>query len=281
MVAGIQISGVSVEIRDNVFDPAEDLPIVNSKYVLGSSLTSIPQPSQGRYVLHRPGDFTNIGPLVFSPANVPWHIRTGGGRFRTITCEYDTEKFRAVTGHGSEWNDHELRACQDIQSARITQTLQRLGEEAVAPGFASEILVETLSVSLLIDLMRFFQGIRATEMTGRGGLEAWQLRRIEDYVRGLSGARPSLGQMAALCGMGDRTFMRRFKASTGQTVTEFVQRQLVAKARLLLAETNLPLKEISFRLGFASPSDFSFAFRRAVGQPPSQFRRQPGIARVS
>jgi len=276
-VAGIQVSGVSLEVRDNVFEPSEDLPIIQSKYILCSTLSSIPRPSQGRYALSRRSDFTNIGAIVFSPANVPWHVRTGGGRFRSVSCEYDPEKFQAITRHGDDWNDLELRACHDIRSARIAQMLQRLGEEAVAPGFASEILTEALGVSLLVDLSRYFQNIRGAETMRGGGLEAWQLRRIEDYVTELSGARPTLGDMARLCGMGNRTFMRRFKASTGQTVTEFVQQQQLTKAKLLLEETALPLKEISFRLGFASPSDFSFAFRRAVGQTPSQFRRRPAF----
>ena len=264
-VAGIRVPGVTLEVRDNEFDPSEDLPIVNAKFVLGTSLSSIPRPSQGRYAMGRRSDFTNIGAIVFSPANVPWHVRTGGGRFRSVSCEYDPDKFQSVTRHGDDWNDLELRACHDIRSARIAQMLQRLGEEAVAPGFASEILTEALGVSLLVDLSRYFQTVR--------GLESWQLRRIDEYVAELSGARPTLADLARICGMGNRTFMRRFKASTGQTVSDYVQRQQLMKAKLMLEETALPLKEISYRLGFASPSDFSFAFRRAVGQTPSQFRR--------
>jgi AraC family transcriptional regulator len=78
--------------------------------------------------------------------------------------------------------------------------------------------------------------------------------------------------MAALCGLGNRTFMRRFKASTGQTVSGYLRQQQIAKAQMLLARTRLPLKEVSFRLGFSSLSNFTFAFRRETGDMPKQFR---------
>jgi AraC family transcriptional regulator len=34
------------------------------------------------------------------------------------------------------------------------------------------------------------------------------------------------------------------------------------------------VKEIAFALGFSSPSSFTFAFRRAVGSSPSEFRQR-------
>jgi AraC family transcriptional regulator len=42
--------------------------------------------------------------------------------------------------------------------------------------------------------------------------------------------------------------------------------------RLLVAGENV--KTIAFTLGFSSPSSFTFAFRRAIGLSPSQFRQR-------
>jgi AraC-like DNA-binding protein len=39
-----------------------------------------------------------------------------------------------------------------------------------------------------------------------------------------------------------------------------------------LLESGIGIKEIAHRLGFASPGNFSTAFRRATGVSPRQFR---------
>jgi AraC family transcriptional regulator len=46
----------------------------------------------------------------------------------------------------------------------------------------------------------------------------------------------------------------------------------ITKAKTYLLETNLPLKEIAYRLGFSSAANFSSAFRLATGSSPGQFR---------
>jgi AraC family transcriptional regulator len=46
----------------------------------------------------------------------------------------------------------------------------------------------------------------------------------------------------------------------------------ISKARDYLLHTDLPLKEIAYRLGFRQPSNFSDAFRAATGETPGRFR---------
>jgi AraC family transcriptional regulator len=48
------------------------------------------------------------------------------------------------------------------------------------------------------------------------------------------------------------------------------------RARFLLLQTDLPLKEVAFRLGFANAANFSTAFSKEMQLPPGQFRRQQG-----
>jgi AraC-like DNA-binding protein len=46
----------------------------------------------------------------------------------------------------------------------------------------------------------------------------------------------------------------------------------ISKARDFLLQTELPLKEIAYQLGFRRPSNFSDAFRAATGETPGRFR---------
>ena len=84
----------------------------------------------------------------------------------------------------------------------------------------------------------------------------------------------SIGLLAELCCISSGHLMRAFKQTTGETVHSYVERVRLTKAQRLLCETNLPLKAIAAELGFSTPSSFSFAFRRATGEPPKVFRQQ-------
>ena len=81
-------------------------------------------------------------------------------------------------------------------------------------------------------------------------------------------------ELAALCGISTRHLRRLFKQTTKQTLHEYVRDAWVAKAKSLLCDTELPLKEITSRIGFTDPSSFSMAFRRATGAAPRTFRQQ-------
>jgi transcriptional regulator GlxA family with amidase domain len=78
--------------------------------------------------------------------------------------------------------------------------------------------------------------------------------------------------LAARAGLSERTFYRRFVASTGQTPAYFVQSIRLDAARVLLS-SNLSLKEIAAKTGNLSPTRLSAAFERRFGLSPALFRK--------
>ena len=52
------------------------------------------------------------------------------------------------------------------------------------------------------------------------------------------------------------------------------------KAKLRLAGTTLPVREIARQLGFRNPVSFHHIFTREVGQPPGEYRRAAAAATV-
>jgi two-component system response regulator YesN len=66
---------------------------------------------------------------------------------------------------------------------------------------------------------------------------------------------------------------REFKAGSGMTVIEYLTRVRVEASRRLLI-TGLPISRVSRMVGFEDPYYFSRVFRRVVGAPPIEFRRQ-------
>jgi AraC family transcriptional regulator len=223
----------------------------------------------------RPMRFARFGPLSITPADIPLSVRSPGAPpRRLISCRIDRERFRHATGLGGDWDDAELAACLDVRGEPIKAGLRRLAREAEAPGFASDLLVEGLGLTVMAEIARYLRHARDGAQPIRGGLAPWQLRRIADAVESQPDSPPSLADLAGLCGISPRHVMRAFRQGTGQTIMEYVEATRLRLAVRLLSDTDLPLGEIARQVGFAAPSGFSHAFRRAVGEPPSSFRKR-------
>ncbi len=67
-------------------------------------------------------------------------------------------------------------------------------------------------------------------------------------------------------------FCKMFKKATGMTLTEYVVRARVEKAKALLADTSLRISEVVFAAGFGSIPRFNSVFKRCVGMPPTEYR---------
>ena len=78
---------------------------------------------------------------------------------------------------------------------------------------------------------------------------------------------------AAACGITLRHWNRLFTAGTGMPPHRMLLQCRIRKACRLLAATNLSIKEISDRCGFASPAEFSRSFRKHIGMTAAGYRR--------
>ena len=159
----------------------------------------------------------------------------------------------------------------------IAAGLKRLAREAEAPGFASDLLVDGVGVTMMVEIARYLRGARERSGLTRGGLTPWQLRRVTGAIEEADGTSLSLAELAGLCGIGRRHLMRAFRQSTGRTITDWADEVRARRAMRLLVETDLTIAKLATQSGFAGISGFSHAFRRTVGEPPSSFRRRNRI----
>lgn len=80
----------------------------------------------------------------------------------------------------------------------------------------------------------------------------------------------SVDAVAAQAGMSRRTFTRHFRAQTGLGFAQWRQQACLLAAITRLAEGQA-VTRIALDLGYASPSAFTAAFRRVLGQAPSDY----------
>jgi AraC-like DNA-binding protein/ligand-binding sensor protein len=67
-------------------------------------------------------------------------------------------------------------------------------------------------------------------------------------------------------------FCKLFKKVTGMTLTEYVSRVRVEKAKALLTDPSRRISEVVFAAGFGSVPRFNYVFKRHVGMAPTEYR---------
>ncbi len=109
-----------------------------------------------------------------------------------------------------------------------------------------------------------------------------RVHRVMEHVRRELTGDLSLAALARVAHFSPYHFHRIFKATTGETLTAFIQRARLERAAYLMkASPARPLGEIALEVGFCAQSDFSRVFRRHYQLAPSAWDRSSRLdARV-
>jgi AraC-like DNA-binding protein len=67
-------------------------------------------------------------------------------------------------------------------------------------------------------------------------------------------------------------FCKLFKKATGLTLTDYVARVRIERAKTLLSDPSARISEVVFASGFGSIPRFNTVFKRHVGMPPTEYR---------
>ncbi|MCB1747669.1 MAG: helix-turn-helix domain-containing protein [Gammaproteobacteria bacterium] len=95
----------------------------------------------------------------------------------------------------------------------------------------------------------------------------------ELWIRDNLAARASIADLARRVGVGVRTLERRFRAARGIGPRGFWQRARMQLAKELLEQTNLPVNDIAWRVGYQDAGYFTRLFRREMLVSPSDYRQ--------
>lgn len=130
-----------------------------------------------------------------------------------------------------------------------------------------------LGVVLAHELMHSEHDLGAHEGPDRGGLAAWQRRLIAQHVEEHLAERLPISSLAELARLSPYHFSRSFRHSFGLSPHRYHLHRRAERAKTLLADPGLSITDIALDLGFRESSTFSTAFRKLVGQTPTDYRR--------
>ena len=134
---------------------------------------------------------------------------------------------------------------------------------------------DTLGAQLLLnakmlELLSLYFCATGTEGAAAGADEA--LARVLTYIGDHLDRTLSVGELAELVHFHPNYFVRFFKERMGVPPVRYINNVKTERAKSLLENTSLPIKEIMAQVGFSDYSHFSKFFKAYCGYSPTAFR---------
>jgi AraC family transcriptional regulator len=155
----------------------------------------------------------------------------------------------------------------------LWETALKLKSQVENSGSMPRLYAEALGIALTHELVRINSGAARREPANRGGLAAWQQKRVAAYIEENFADEIPLATLAELARLSPYHFSRSFKRSFGMPPHRFHASRRIERAKQLLANRELPVTTIALDVGFSETSTFTAAFHRLTGQTPSHYRR--------
>jgi AraC family transcriptional regulator len=113
----------------------------------------------------------------------------------------------------------------------------------------------------------------ARPSASRGGLLAWQLNRVIDYIEMHLAEKIMAMDLADLINVSVGQLFRTFKISVGVPPFHYIASRRVELACTMLSTTREPLSQIAIACGLCDQAHLCKVFRRIVGMSPLTWRR--------
>jgi len=113
--------------------------------------------------------------------------------------------------------------------------------------------------------------VATPELTDRSKERA---HALHDQLIMAKGKPPTLDELAQKYGRSARLLNDEFTHEFGQSINAFVMNHRLQQAHAALLHSNASIKQVAGQLGYSHVSNFTIAFKRMFGYPPSSLRKK-------
>ena len=167
---------------------------------------------------------------------------------------------------------HVVPSSTDVP-AQVYDLMQRAHRELPATSNRARLSVKTYLRMMLVLLVNHYSEWRGAEhVFERQHTNLARLQPLFDYIDSHYHESITVDDAAAMLHMSKSSFMRFFKEVTGQSLIGYLNRFRVAKAEVLLAQTDLSLTDVSQQTGFCDQSYFGLVFRNLLHITPREYK---------
>lgn len=107
------------------------------------------------------------------------------------------------------------------------------------------------------------------------------VRRAQDFIDQNVQEKITIDELAALVSLGRRSFERRFKTATGNSVLEYINRVKIEWAKRSFESSRKNLSEVMYDVGYTDTKAFRSIFKKITGLTPIEYRNKYNKMTVS
>lgn len=100
------------------------------------------------------------------------------------------------------------------------------------------------------------------------------VRKAQDFIEKNVHERITVDKLADLYGVGRRTFERRFKQATNNSILEYVQRIKIEAAKRTFETSRKNINEVMLDVGYTDTKAFRTIFKKITGLTPIEYRNK-------
>jgi transcriptional regulator GlxA family with amidase domain len=109
---------------------------------------------------------------------------------------------------------------------------------------------------------------------GQKGHEDEDILKAQAFIEKNYQDKITVDQLAELLSIGRRSFERRFKKATRNTVVEYIQRVKIEAAKRSFESSRKNINEVMFNVGYTDTKAFRTIFKKITGLTPIEYRNK-------
>ncbi len=100
------------------------------------------------------------------------------------------------------------------------------------------------------------------------------VKNAQEYIELNYKDKITVDELCDLFGVGRRTFERRFKKATNNTIVEYIQRVKIEAAKKELEQGRKTVNEVMYDVGYTDTKAFRDVFKKIAGLSPIDYRKK-------
>lgn len=192
---------------------------------------------------------------------------------RALILGIEPDTMEALVQDLSLSKEVQLQEFYGVPDDYLHSLMRALAADLAHDSPTGPMLGESLCTAIAVHATRRYATDPPKQGTLKRSFGDYRLRLVLDYIESRLSHELSLFELAQVAGISPYHLSRMFKSQMHCSVHQYVLRQRIERAKMLLRRTSLDLSVIGSGVGFRHQSHFSQVFRSRVGVPPQQFRQ--------
>ena len=100
------------------------------------------------------------------------------------------------------------------------------------------------------------------------------IKKAQEFIEKNHHEKMSVDELASMVSVGRRSFERRFKSATNNSVLEYIQRVKIEAAKRSFESSRKNINEVMFGVGYTDTKAFRTIFKKITGLTPVEYRNK-------